>query len=474
MADAQAIQNMANAVQQMATSIQDLVTALDQQLPANAPDPDFAATPGTAKKDKVIDYSTRYGAGIYAEGSKSLYDADDAKFDLDNSKALSFVRDVKARAKKMGWDDANQGVTTYQVDGSPKDLIEHYGLIDLDDIKSQSEPFYSSVGVNHNKRAAQNNAQFAEMLKHSLTQKARDQVALYEKEYELDDGTGEKVIVAPMMYKIIMRLTTLDTKTTNVSLRDAIRELPTVAAVVKGNIDKIHEHFNTSYTQLRSRGEDLPDKEELLFRAYAQVPDAIFRNYMARKKEDFMENINDMKDKDYEYIMRKAKEKYNELTKDPKRAWGAPDATESEVIALKAELTQVRDKNIQLSRQLRNKLDKPKDEASDSEGASPTAPTVKTKNTKNRSDQRRQKADEAWKKIPPKPNEPKTTQKNKKTWYWCPHHLAWCIHKEAECKLGLKLKEEKTKLANQATVESQQTPYEAMLAHLADVAKIGE
>ena len=421
MADAQAIANLLQAVQDMATQMNGLVTALNQQLPQNSPPPAFAATPGTAKVTELIDYSTRYGAGIFAEGSKSLYEDDDHKFNLDNSRALTFIRDVKARVKKMGWDNPTQGITTYQVDGSATDLIEKYGLIKSDDIKTQSEPYYTSTGAKHNQRAAQNNAQWAEMLMSSLSTEAKEQVALYEKEYELDDGTGEKVIVAALLYKVIMRLTTLDTKTTNKTLRDSIKDLPAVAAALKGNVDKIHEHFNSAYTQLRSRGQDIDDKEDLLFDAYAQVPDAEFRKYMARKKEDYYDNINDMKDKDWEYIMKKAKEKFNSLSKDPKHTWGSLDDTEQQVIALRSELTQVKDKNLQLSRQLRNKLDKAqagqlKNDTDEAEGdGSATTPEVKKKNKKNRSDQRRQKADEAWKKVPPKAGEPKTMQKNKKT-----------------------------------------------------------
>ena len=482
MADAQALQALQTAVAAMAANMQDLVTALNAQLPQNQPAPSYAATPGTAKVTQVIDYSTRYGAGIYDEGSKTLYD-DDQKFNLDNSRALSFVRDVKARVRKMGWDDSNQGITTYQVDGSPVDLVEHYGLIAIDDIKSQAEPFFLSTGAKHNQRAAQNNAQCSEMLMNSLTQDAKDQVALYEKEYELDNGAGEKIVVAPLLYKIIMRLTTLDTKATSKTLRAAIKDLPAVAAAAQGNIDKIHEHFNANYTQLRSRGQDIDDKEDLLFDAYAQVPDDAFRKYMSRKQEDYFDNINDMKDQNWEFIMKKAKEKYNALTKDPKHTWGSLDTTAQEVIALKAELTQVKDKNLQLSRQLRSKLDKAQagqvnKDADASEGASSTtAPATKSKNKKNKSDQRRQKADEAWKKVPPKQNEPKTMQKNKKTWHWCPHHLAWCIHTESECKLGIKLKQDKTKQANQATVhdsDNDRSSYDALLAQFANVATIGE
>ncbi len=49
---------------------------------------------------------------------------------------------------------------------------------------------------------------------------------------------------------------------------------------------------------------------------------------------------------------------------------------------------------------------------------------------------RDQKQDEAWKKIPPKQGEPLTKKVGKKEWHWCEHHMAYTIHKPADCCLG--------------------------------------
>ena len=42
---------------------------------------------------------------------------------------------------------------------------------------------------------------------------------------------------------------------------------------------------------------------------------------------------------------------------------------------------------------------------------------------------------EEWKKVPPKEGEPKTKQKNGKTYYWCEDHQLWCLHKPEDCTL---------------------------------------
>ena len=59
-----------------------------------------------------------------------------------------------------------------------------------------------------------------------------------------------------------------------------------------------------------------------------------------------------------------------------------------------------------------------------------------TRNQKNTSNRRRQKKDKAWKKTAPKPGESKTIKRDNKTWNWCIHHLAWCLHSSEECRKG--------------------------------------
>ena len=274
---------VANLNQQMAN----LIAALQPILTGNAPQPaaaapaavTFATTPGTYSVTDLIDYSTRTGTNLYEQGTKSLY-ADEEKFGLQNEKAPAFMREVKARVKRMGWDNDTQGITTYLIDGENVDLIENYGLIPMGEIRDQSKPWYEHNGAQVNQRAAQNNAQMFEMLMNSISSTAKDQVAVYKDEYMLDDGNGKLVENGPALYKIIMRLTTLDTKSTNKALRDKLKDLPTIASTLNGDIDAIHSYFNDTYSQLKARGEDVDDKEDILFAAYANVPDAKFKTYM--------------------------------------------------------------------------------------------------------------------------------------------------------------------------------------------------
>jgi hypothetical protein len=90
----------------------------------------FSTTPVTTRADQLLDSGSKWGLAVYEQGTNSLYDKDEEKFDLDNNKVTSFVSAVKDRAVKMGWTSATQGVTTYTVNGSQINVIEDYGRID--------------------------------------------------------------------------------------------------------------------------------------------------------------------------------------------------------------------------------------------------------------------------------------------------------------------------------------------------------
>ncbi len=71
-----------------------------------------------------------------------------------------------------------------------------------------------------------------------------------------------------------------------------------------------------------------------------------------------------------------------------------------------------------------------------------------------------QKKFEVWKKEPPKARESKEGKKvGKFTFNWCEHHMAWTIHKPADCLLGKQHNDEQKKpyKANSATVAAAAT-----------------
>ena len=91
-----------------------------------------------------------------------------------------------------------------------------------------------------------------------------------------------------------------------------------------------------------------------------------------------------MPNADYKTIMLKAKTKYDMLLSNKDRPFGSPSDEEQHVIALQAELNEVKDSNLKLSKQLRSK---PKPSTSGNNTNMLNSSSQKTKNTKNNLDQ---------------------------------------------------------------------------------------
>ncbi len=89
----------------------------------------------------------------------------------------------------------------------------------------------------------------------SLTAAAQAKLLAHSSEFTFND-----VEYAPLMYKIIMRLTTMmDSVATTQSLHKNLQNLATFAATVQGDIDKIHEEFDKNYSQIIARGATVDD-----------------------------------------------------------------------------------------------------------------------------------------------------------------------------------------------------------------------
>ena len=97
-------------------------------------------------------------------------------------------------------------------------MISEYGQIPYDAIKTQSEVYWKYGGAKTTQRAAQNNEMMAKCILASLTDAAKDQLLVAKHSWMInneDPTNPTSISVAALLYKEIMRLTTLDTRTTN-------------------------------------------------------------------------------------------------------------------------------------------------------------------------------------------------------------------------------------------------------------------
>jgi hypothetical protein len=132
--------------------------------------------------------------------------------------------------------------------------------------------------------AKQNNMMMSICLAKSLMADAQARLLTYQNEYTFDG-----VKYAPLIYKTIMQLATIDSVATAQMLRDNLQPLGTYAATVNGNIDKVHSKFDKNYTQLIARGATFDDPIGILFEAYLVVPCHHFKSYICQQHEDYLD-----------------------------------------------------------------------------------------------------------------------------------------------------------------------------------------
>eukprot|EP00804_Cyclotella_cryptica_P030718 CCRYP_009136-RA/>CCRYP_009136-RA protein AED:0.27 eAED:0.27 QI:0/-1/0/1/-1/1/1/0/399 len=350
----------------------------------------FTTSPGVAAVEELIDYTTKHGVNLYEQGTKAFR----TPFSMKASQVVIFEKELQDGASMMGWDNGAQNILKFtNKDSRQISLIAEYGQIDAEILKAACQPFIT--GINSDKQAAQNNEQMWRCLYNSLTKEAKATLLTYRQDYELMVN-GEPKPVAPLMYKTIMRLATLDGKATVTALRANLRKLTLYAIKENGNIDKIHTYFNHNYAQLKARGQSVDDVHTILFNAYLQgVPDATFHDYIRRLQDNWMDQTGDMRDATHKDIMKKAKAKFDLLVNSGK--WGAKSPDQEKIIALEAEGKELKD--LKLSAELICKLEEDGDEMREREN--------ENNQDKNNGNKQFQSQDNKWMTIPPKDNEPK-------------------------------------------------------------------
>jgi hypothetical protein len=254
--------------------------------------------------------------------------------------------------------------------------------------------------------AKQNNRMMSICLAKSLTADAQASLLTYRNKYTFDG-----VEYAPLMYKNIMHLATIDSVATTQTLSNNLQSLGLYTATVSGNINKVHNEFDKNYSQLIARGTTIDDPIGILFKAYLVVPYHNFKRYICCQHEDYLDGK--LTAITHKALMTSAKCKYNWLK--TKGLWGAKSPGNEKIVAMTATLDV-------LKGQL--KLD-PKLSSIVNEGNKKgNNKGKKKKNKKNTFNRCEQKKDEAWKKEPPKDSEKHEKQVGKYTYHWCEHHMA--------------------------------------------------
>jgi hypothetical protein len=194
---------------------------------------------------------------------------------------------------------------------------------------------------------------------------------------------------------------------------------------------------NKNYSQLIARGATIDGPIGILFDAYLVVPCHHFKSYICQQHEHYLDGK--LTTITHEALMTSAKRKFDWLK--TKGLWGVESPDDEKIVAMTATLNA-------LKGQL--KLD-PKLSTIVNEGKKKGSKRDKKKNKKNTYNQQEQKKDEAWKKEPPKDGEKCKKELGKYTYFWCKHHMAWTVHKPANCLLGKQHKQDQRKSLRRPT-----------------------
>jgi hypothetical protein len=173
-------------------------------------------------------------------------------------------------------------------------------------------------------------------------------------------------------------------------------------------------------SQLLMRGQTVDNPIAKLCDAYLATPDHTFRQYIAKKQDDYHDG-NLGHQFTYKSLMAQAMAKFTYLT--TRKIWGAKSPDKECLIAMIADLKG----KLKLAPALDAKRKK--------DGTKEIKGGLKTKNKTY------QKKEEAWMRLPPKNGEPVTKDVRGKKYQWCVHHMAWGIHSAQECRLGASRKD---------------------------------
>ena len=321
-----------------------------------------------------------------------------------------FLKSVKARGDTYGW----SSILSVPTGDGNKNLTDQYGLISLSDIRAHALTY-----ENARERNAQNASQMYEFLFASLTAEALAMVLSDYADYTIITEDGTQVTNGPCFLKVIIRNTTVDTKSTIFHIRENLNHLSSKMIEVSYDIEEFNMYVTSQVEQLSARGAQSSDLLINLFEAYLAVPDRKFVDYIEKQKDKFDEG----EEVTEKTLMQVALVKYKDRKRSDK--WQAPSREEEEIVALKAEIGELK--------KVTNNAPAGNEKGKKQAGAGAKKGTDGKKKTRAE----RLAIKYAWKLVPPASGEPTSKTFEKKTYHFCPNHNnglgAWVIHLPSKC-----------------------------------------
>jgi hypothetical protein len=413
---------------------------------------EFALSPGQFHAAQLIDYSTSTGIKVWNEATAAL----NFNFSAQANEVNKFCERLNDRAEKQGWKATGADIITIpDASGTNRNLIKEYGRLTFEEIRNHVDGYAAN-----NTRQAQNNFQMYHCIMNSLTDEGQQKILAEQSKYHTGEGNDSRPS-GPLLFKLLMQKAIIDTRATASILRENLSSLDTYMATINSNIENFNKYVKTNYEGLRARGERCDDIMINLFKGYMCASDSEFVRYM-RQKKDHYDDGNDMTP---EELMTLALNKYETLNKQD--LWNAKSQEQEQIVALTAELNKIKDANLKLAKSISSGTSNSSGRNSNRRGANNAK---KSSNKKGNGNNRRSNDKWAWKKIPPKDDEPQTKTINGQTYHWCDEHPAWVVHPPEKCKVKQRrLQEQEEKKNNKNNGSKQSALANALTSIITDL-----
>ena len=371
--------------------------------------PNFALTPGVSNIAIPLDYATKSGVMNYQRGTEALA----IKFDGEVGSLNTFVEKLSDRAIEMGWGHANANILDIPttVDGivTTYNLLQEFGRLKLQDVTAHA----NNTWITQQSRAAQNAVMMYYCIMASLTDEANIKILT-----ETEKFTLQGIPDGPSLFKYLVDVVNIDTRATVTHIRTNLSNLDIQIATLNFDIEKFNLYVKEQRKQLQSRGERSDDILINLFKAYNNVPDKVFVDYILRKKESYEEGAQVTVDS----LMADALNRFQALKSEGK--WKVESPEDKSYIALQTELAE-----------FKSLLKKSKLKLADSNLPKSRKNKRNDRSKPDGSKNKPKKQDEKWRRTPPKDDDPTSKTVKGKIYHWCLHHMAWVRHKPEDCNL---------------------------------------
>jgi hypothetical protein len=404
-------------------------------------------------RSMYLDYTTTQSIKFYNKGCEKL------PGEAFNGKLLlTWLIQVQDKAKMFTW------TPILTIKG--KLLTKQFSELTMEEVRAHAQKYQDKSS-----REAQNSEMLIQCLKASITRTVYNKVYLQMSKYIIyRKRTMEPIEDGVCFLKTIIDNYHSNTRSSTKQIRKQLAQLHYyMKNVAKGDVTKLCEHTRELTYELNAAGETTNDLLANLIEALKEAPDSNFQRWLGNQVDLWSMRKIDWKE-DGSDLMEDAEIYYQEAINTHK--WGRRANRQEVQYAFKA---------VDSETETEVEKDKPKEESYEETIKALTAQlqeytTAYTASWSGINQKPNVDSKYAWKYISPKAGEPTMKRMNvegqAKTYYWCPHHQQWTIHKPTECKRlkpsrGKKGSKEKKVIKRQNFKQKKQAYIQAKAAYQA-------